>query len=323
MVDESSTLSRAQRGYRTLTWLVLAFLVLLVLNGDIVQATGSGAGCGETWPRCDGSMLPILGDWETRIEFSHRVMTFLLSLGFVALVVGALRWYPRGHVVRRAVAWATGLLVLEIILGALLVVFGWVEHDASIGRVIVDGIHLVNTFLLVGATALVSWFASGGRPFRLDLKRGRTDQLAITGFVVILFIGISGAINSLADTLYFDDAVVVEETPIASILVSIRGIHPALAIGGGIAVFLIVRYLSVGAIGTSRKLAMVVQGTVWVQFVVGMLNIVLLTPMESQVVHLLLADVLWISYLYFVADLLAEPAAVAVVDSPAVGGSTT
>ena len=22
----------------------------LVLNGDIVQATGSGAGCGETWP---------------------------------------------------------------------------------------------------------------------------------------------------------------------------------------------------------------------------------------------------------------------------------
>ena len=320
MVDESPTLSRAPRAYRTLTWAVLAFLVLLVLNGDIVQATGSGAGCGETWPRCDGSMLPGLGDWETRIEFSHRIMTLLLSFGFVALAIGALRWYPKGHTVRRAVAWATVLLFIEIVLGALLVVFGWVEHDASIGRVIVDGIHLVNTFLLVGATALVAWFASGGRPFKIDLKRGRSDQLAVTGFVVILLIGISGAINSLADTLYFDDAVIVEETPIANILVNIRGIHPALAIGGGIAVFLIVRYLAQGAMGLSHKLALVVQGTVWAQFVVGMLNIVLLTPMESQVVHLLLADVLWITYLFFVAELLAEPAAVGSVDRPAAGG---
>jgi heme A synthase len=320
MVDESPSLSRGQRGYRTLAWVVLAFLVLLVLNGDIVQATGSGAGCGETWPRCDGSMLPGLNDWETRIEFSHRVMTFLLSLGFVGLVIGALRWYPRGHAVRRAVAWATVLLVIEIVLGALLVVFGWVEHDASIGRVVVDGIHLVNTFLLLAATALVAWFASGRRPFRLDVGRGRDDQLALTGFVLILLIGISGAINSLADTLYFDDAVVVEETPIASVLVNIRGIHPALAIGGGIAVFLIVRYLAVGAVGTSRKLALVVQGTVWAQFVIGMLNIVLLTPMESQVVHLLAADVLWIAYLFFVADLLAEPAPVPSVSSPATGG---
>jgi heme A synthase len=323
MADESPSLSQAQRGYRILAWSVLAFLVLLVLNGDIVQATGSGAGCGETWPRCDGSMLPGLGDWETRIEFSHRVMTLLLSFGFVALVVGALRWYPRGHVVRRAVAWATGLLVIEIVLGALLVVFGWVEHDASIGRVIVDGVHLVNTFLLVGATALVAWFSSGGRPFRIDLKRGRTDQLAMTGFAIILLIGISGAINSLADTLYFDDAVVVEETPIASILVSIRGIHPALAIGGGIAVFLIVRYLAVDASGTARRLAVIVQGTVWAQFIIGMLNIVLLTPMESQVIHLLMADVLWIAYLFFVADLLAEPAPVASVESPAAGGKAS
>jgi heme A synthase len=145
----------------------------------------------------------------------------------------------------------------------------------------------------------------------------------MTGFAIILLIGISGAINSLADTLYFDDAVVVEETPIASILVSIRGIHPALAIGGGIAVFLIVRYLAVGASGTARRLALIVQGTVWAQFVIGMLNIVLLTPMESQVIHLLMADVLWITYLFFVADLLAEPAPVASVESPAAGGKAS
>jgi heme A synthase len=294
-----------RRGLRNLAWFVLVFTVVVVISGDIVQATESGAGCGETWPRCDGALIPGIGDQATAIEFTHRALTAALGIAFVALLVAAWR-HGRSHRVWRASLWATGFLVIEIVFGALLVVFGWVEDDASLGRVIADGVHLVNTFLLVGAVAVVVHYASGGRAFSLDLSRLR-GRLIAAGGLVLIAVGITGAINSLADTLYFADTVDVDETEIASILISIRGIHPAVAIGGGLAIFAIVRYLTVDATGAERRLGWFVQGVVWAQFVFGLLNIALLTPMEVQVVHLLTAEALWIGYVFLGMRLTATP----------------
>jgi len=291
------------RWFRGFSWAVVVFTIGVVVSGDIVQATESGAGCGENWPRCDGSLIPAIGDASTAVEFTHRMATTVLSLGFIALVLGAWKLYGRGHRVWNATVWATVFLVTEILLGAALVLFGWVEDDASWGRVIADGLHVVNTFLLVGGTVLIAWFASGAPRFRID-RAGRADRMLFGSVIVVLLIAVTGTINSLADTLALSDQVDIDETPIAAILVNIRGIHPAVAIGGGIGIFYLMTLISDSTSGTTKRLLLGVQAVIGLQFVVGVLNIALLTPLETQITHLVLADALWILLILLTAQML-------------------
>jgi heme A synthase len=262
-----------------------------------VQATSSGAGCGENWPRCDGALLPGLGDQATVVEFVHRMLTTALSIGFAVMVVAAWRLYGTSHRVFKATVWSSVFLVLEILIGAALVLFGWVEDDASMGRVVADAAHVVNTFLMVGALTLTAFFAGGGPSvLRTDPRRGRL----LGGAAVIVAVAISGAINSLADTLAVTESVDLDSTPLAGLLVAVRGVHPFMAILGGLAVFAIVRSLT-SAEPWIVRLSWGVQIVIVAQFVVGIANIALLTPMETQVAHLLLADALWILYVLFTA----------------------
>ncbi|MGB3109817.1 MAG: COX15/CtaA family protein, partial [Psychrobacter alimentarius] len=83
------TPNRGRSRYRALAWSVLVFTVVVVLGGAIVRATGSGAGCGESWPRCTDRLFPSNPGVETVIEFSHRISSALAILGVIALFVFA------------------------------------------------------------------------------------------------------------------------------------------------------------------------------------------------------------------------------------------
>ena len=154
--------SAADSRISILAWTTLWLTVAVVIGGALVRATDSGAGCGESWPICGGQIIPEIGNYHTAIEVSHRLMTGLLGIVLVTLFLLVRRQYDKTHRLRRAVFAAGVLLIIESLLGASLVIFGWVEFDASIARLIVVPIHLVNTFLLVGAMVLVAFFAGGG-----------------------------------------------------------------------------------------------------------------------------------------------------------------
>jgi heme A synthase len=307
-MDAPPALRRRDR-FTLLAMAVLAFTILVIVSGDVVQATGSGAGCGESWPRCDGSLIPSIGDAKTAIEFTHRALTAVLGAGFAAMVLWTwTRRSPGQRHLQRSVAWATGFFVLEVVIGALLVRYGWVEDDASFGRVVADAVHLVNTFLLVGALVLVVHNARGGAAIRVDPTR-RPDRLLLGGFAILLVVGITGAVNSLADTLYFADGVDVESTPIASILVAIRGVHPVVAIGGGLLLAVLVRPAA-EVNPAARRLSGAIQVAVLGQFAIGLLNIALLTPLETQVLHLVTAHGVWVLLVALAASVMGEPAGV-------------
>ena len=188
---ESDVESGASSGFRMSAWIVLAATVGVVISGDIVQATESGAGCGESWPRCDGSLFPAFDDAATSIEFIHRAATSILSLLVVGLYIAARRSMEAGHRIRSAMNYVIVFLVVEVLVGALLVLFGWVEDDASFGRVVADGVHVINTFLLIGALVLVIHYAGGAiRPvWRPRTKRDRT---ILIGVALLLVIGVTG-----------------------------------------------------------------------------------------------------------------------------------
>jgi heme A synthase len=300
--------------YAAFAWGTLAFVLLVVVWGAYVRATGSGAGCGSHWPLCNGTVIPRAPRVATLIEFTHRLTSGLSLLLVVGMVVGARRAYPRGHLVRRGASASLALMVVEALLGAGLVLFGLVAEDDSVARAVSMALHLVNTFLLIGAITLTCWWASGGAAPRLRGRGAATGVLAlgVAGFVVL---GVSGAVTALGDTLF--SAITMSEARALGIthwLLPLRVFHPMIAIAVGsylilAAIFVAARRPDRG----TRRLASTLSALIVLQLGIGFLNVFLRAPVWIQGVHLLLADLVWITLVL----LCAAASSAAPVRSPA------
>jgi cytochrome c oxidase assembly protein subunit 15 len=93
-------------------------MFLMVLMGALVTNTGSGKGCGGSWPLCKGSFMPDL-DYKAIIEYSHRGVSGLG--GFLTLVLAVVIWraFPKRPLLRWLGATALGTVILQGALGAL------------------------------------------------------------------------------------------------------------------------------------------------------------------------------------------------------------
>ena len=302
-------MERTQTRFSYLAWAVLVFTVLVILGGAIVRATGSGDGCGETWPVCSDRIFPANAGVETMIEFGHRLMSGAAIIGIAVLFLWSRRLYERGDLVRWWASAAVVLIAIESLIGASLVLFGWVDDDASIARMVVVPLHLVNTMLLLGALTLTAWWSSGNPGPRLDDYPAQGRRLAIGG-AALLVVATAGALNALADTLYpaddFISGVRDELAGGAPFLVQARVLHPMLAILVGLGVAYLAINLSPGTTDPTQRLGRVVVGLVVVQFAIGISNVLLATPLEIQIVHLAMADAIWIVSVLFAASLLGE-----------------
>jgi heme A synthase len=63
----------------------LAVTYLHLVFGGIVRITGSGMGCGDHWPKCNGAWLPPLDNSIVMIEWSHRLLALLVILSITSL----------------------------------------------------------------------------------------------------------------------------------------------------------------------------------------------------------------------------------------------
>ena len=131
--------------------------------GAYVRATGSGAGCGNHWPLCNGEVFPRAPQVETIIEYSHRLSSGIALLLVLGLLIWGFRIFSQGHQVRIGASFSLIFIITEALVGAGLVFFEWVAKDASTGRVKSMSIHLINTFLLLASLTLTAWWASGGK----------------------------------------------------------------------------------------------------------------------------------------------------------------
>jgi heme A synthase len=279
-------------------WGVLAYNLIVILWGAYVRATSSGAGCGSHWPLCNGVVIPRQPQIETVIEFTHRLMSGLSLLLVVVMFIWAFRSFNRGNTVRLGSTLSLIFIITEALVGAGLVLFQWVAHDASVGRAISIVIHLLNTFMLLAALTLTAWWASGGKPIRVQGK-GLSAWLLGIGILGTLIMGASGAIAALGDTLFpavsLLSGIQQDFSPTAHFLIRLRLFHPTIAIIVGI--FLII---SVGVINlrtsdsTVRRFARLLSVIIAVQLGAGFINVLLLAPVWMQIIHLLLADLVWI-----------------------------
>lgn len=298
-------------------WGVLAFNVLVVLWGAFVRATGSGAGCGAHWPQCNGEIIPLAPSTATLIEFTHRATSGLALLAVAVMLVWALRAFPRGHAVRRGAIAAMVFMLFEALIGAALVLLRLVAHNQSLERGFSGGLHLVNTFLLLGALTLTAWWASGGAVARLR-GQGALPWLFGLGLAGALFLGASGAITALGDTLFpvqsLGEGLQQDFSGAAHLFVQLRVFHPIIAIGVGVYSVLLGWYAARQRPSrNTRAGAIALTALFGAQLLVGLVNVVLLAPVAVQLIHLLLADLVWIALVLSASMALAEqPASVPV-----------
>jgi len=280
-------------------WGVLAYNFFVIAFGAIVRATGSGAGCGNHWPLCNGVAVPRNPQLATVIEFSHRLTAGLSILLVVGLAVWALRALPKPHAARRAAVLAVVFTFAEALIGAGLVLLEKVAKDESFARVVYLSVHLINTFLLVAAIALTAWWASGGP--RIQWRGSNSWRFpALVGLAATLVLGVSGAVTALGDTLYpsasFLDGVKSDFAPTAHALIRFRVYHPlfAMLVGAYLGAFAIAALLK-NRSALVQPIATALLGLIVIQWALGGLDAILLAPVWMQLIHLLLADALWVA----------------------------
>jgi len=283
-------------GFARYAWFVLIYNLAVILWGAYVRATGSGAGCGNHWPLCNGVVTPHSPSVQTLIEFTHRLSTGLDVPLIALLLLWAWRAFPRGHAARLAATLAGVFLVTEALIGAALVKF---EHVARHADAYSLSMHLVNTLTLLACLTLTAWWGGGHRPVR---PSGKAAWLAALSLAAVMLLSITGVIAALGDTLNPASSLAAglaqDFDPASSLLLRLRGLHPVIA--AAVAAWLTV--YAVARLRAAQHAAMGLLMVVWLQLLAGLVNLVLLAPVAMQMVHLLLADVVWIALILLCAS---------------------
>ncbi len=305
------------RRFARYAWGVVLLNIVVIVWGAFVRATGSGAGCGDNWPLCQGEVIPRPESIETVIEFSHRVTSGLALISVVVLLIWAFRAFPKGSVVRKGAVASMIFMILEALIGAALVLLEYVAFNVSVGRAIWMGGHLINTFLLMAALTLTAWWGQGGQPLRLRNQGavGWTLLLAVVGMLVL---GVSGAITALGDTLVLTGGISPAENALVATLVDLRIFHPLIAFVVGALVGLAAWFAMKQRPGqTTQRLGRTIIALYVVQLLVGSLNVALKAPVWLQLVHLAITTTIWILLVMLAAAALAAGEPVAPRNAPA------
>jgi cytochrome c oxidase assembly protein subunit 15 len=310
---------RTNRALSAYAAAVLGFMILVILWGAVVRATGSGAGCGDRWPLCNGDFFPHHPRLATIIEFTHRSMSGTCTVLVAALIAWTFVARPRGDRARKAAMWSGVLLVTEALLGAVLVLGGYVERNMSDMRVLVQCVHFTNTMLLLAALTLTWWWLRGTSA-AAGLVRGRPIAWATVALTILT--GATGSVAALADTLFpspsFREGLAQDFAANAPLLVHMRWLHPAAAVLALVAALMLCRHLS-------RRGARWIGALLLLQIALGAADMVALAPVVLQVLHLLGADLFWIAVVASCSELIfadkavraaAEPALISSVQHP-------
>ena len=168
----------------TLAWIAAGCAYLLIVLGAVVRISGSGMGCGDHWPLCNGHLIPPLNDIPTVIEWSHRLVAVIVSVLVMGLAL--LGWRLRGSGSQepgvRAAYTAVVLLVIQVLLGAVTVKTGLTP--------VLVILHLATAMLLLGsliAAACAPWIPTPSSWILIGLT-----------FITVLFGALTANLGAMA-----------------------------------------------------------------------------------------------------------------------------
>jgi heme A synthase len=266
---------------------MLIFTYAVILWGTFVRTSRSGDGCGQNWPHCEGGYWADFNNLAQVIEFIHRASTGVYGLLALGLVFYTIRKKPG------RTAWILSIgflffLLLEALIGRILVVEGYVVDDARLMRLLWMGLHFLNTL------SLTTWVVFLWRWTRkaTTFKPLRRAKALVKNVWLWVFLGVSmlGIVASM-----YDSTVILggkDASTLSHWLRWTRNVHPLIAIGFAMSVFYIGLF-HVDAFGLARYRRMLIS-LVLVNVLAGASNILWHDQPWTQVVHVLLAHLLWL-----------------------------
>ena len=276
----------------------LLLSIASILAGAFVRATGSGDGCGATWPTCKGKIIPALSDTSELIEFSHRSVSGVLLVVTLIIFVKT-RKLQKDSLVRTVTNYLTFFVIFEALIGAVIVIFEWVGLNSSLPRIIAVPIHLVNTFGLLGSYAILYKILQDD----LENIKNMFNKNFLLISSLFLLSGATGSITALADVLFpsasFVEGFLADFDRTSEVLTRLRILHPIIS-----STLSIVLY--VYATGIRKKYNVSVkplQILILIAVFLGVINVLSNIVLPLSILHLAIADFLWISYIYVSIDL--------------------
>lgn len=173
---------------RRLSYVALAIGCAQIIFGAIVRISGSGMGCGDHWPRCNGVWIPDITGSEVVIELSHRYGALAISIAVTALVILTLvrRRQPGvagpGGVLRPALL-ALGLVLSAALLGAVTVWLALPPQIVVLHLALAMSLLAAIAALAVRAGGFGAGSAHGGSP---RTARGALAAAALALVVVVM-----------------------------------------------------------------------------------------------------------------------------------------
>jgi len=279
---------------------LLYYTVFVIVWGAWVRISHSGDGCGKGWLRCEGALFPKTLESEVWIEYFHRLTSGLYGLFVIFILILVYRNYAQNSVVKKAALTTFVLMMIEAALGAALVLKGLVGSNATLYRLIVMTLHQINSLLLVGSTVALYSLLKNSENF--NLKR----LLSHRG-LLILFVALpaTGAWAALSNTLFPSSGLIEGLSADFDLnspwILKLRIVHPILATGFAIYWSHYFYNLSIESKDpsvqkSSRNLALYLV----VSFLFGGLTLLSLSPVWMKLIHLTLAQGLWIFMVHYV-----------------------
>lgn len=300
--------NRTHRKTTSILYFNLILCLFIIAWGAWVRLSGSGAGCGDHWPLCNGEVVPLSASWKTYTEYIHRFTTGVFGITVLLQIFFSHKEFPKGHGVIRGSYALLVMTIIESLLGAVLVKRGLVVDNTSAERALVVGLHLVNTMFLL-ATFVHAQFFLGAESYNFKrvtfVKHKREYIFGGLGLVLILMVGAFGAITALGNTLFpsadLISGIASDFDQHSPFLIKLRIYHPMVAVlMGAYWISLVTYWKPEGPSNLNfQKWSQAVYATIIIALGFGLINWLLMAPVWGALVHLILADLLWMGCLGF------------------------
>jgi len=275
----------------------LVVSVFSIIAGAIVRATGSGDGCGASWPTCNGEIIPELDTPSELIEFSHRAVSGVLLI--ITLIIFVKSFKDEVPTLQKKIIWSlTFFVLLEALIGAVIVIYEWVGMNSSVPRIIAVPLHLVNTFGLLGAYTLLFHLTRNSK----TTLNNFFDRGFKIGLFLFLLSGATGSIAALADVIFPSESFITglaeDFDTNSQLLTRLRILHPVVASALSL-------YLYSEANRLQNEYQVITKNIkllILLGVLLGVSNVISNIILPLSILHLLIADLLWMLYVYKSAE---------------------